>query len=271
MISCKLYGRLGNQLFIIATTVAYALRHNSKYGTQYVIPRYITKPPGLDTDPVYFRHFPYELFLGDFLEYHEPKDQSYKEIPTPNLFGYHDHFQHLKLSGYFQSEKYFADQREGVIKALAPAFTMQTYNPDEGKNYVSLHVRRGDYLEKPECHPVLIGNMDYYVSAMNYFKKRGWHRFVVFSDDMEWCKQVFTKERFVGSRFIYSINQSPIEDLQSMKACAHHIIANSSFSWWGAWLNENPDKIVIAPKRWYGPALSHINTQDLLPEKWIQL
>lgn len=267
MISCQLYGRLGNQLFQCAATIGYALRNN----LPYAIPRHITRPPGLPADPIYFNHFPEvkdiivdpESFQFSTV-YYELPDQSYREINPVFTDG-----MDLLLCGYFQSEKYFGDQREGLLKVLQPAFTMSSSDPDEGRNYVSLHVRRGDYLDKPECHPVL--PMSYYVQVIRYFNSKGFYRFVVFSDDMEWCKEEINKERFVGSRFIYSVNQSALEDLQSMKACRHNIIANSSFSWWGAWLNNWPDKIVIAPKQWYGPALSHINTKDLLPEKWITI
>lgn len=266
MVTCKLYGRLGNQLFQISTAIAYAMRNNSAW----CIPQHITCPPGLTTDPVYFRHFPQLPLNTNYSELQvikEDPSQCYtpiQEKPKRNSLIY--------LDGYFQSEKYFADQRKDVLQALAPSFTMTSTNPNEGDDYVSVHVRRGDYLEKPDCHPVL--SYGYYVPAIQSFINRGYKRFVVFSDDIKYCKNVFFNKNVfnhMDTSFMYSTNQSPREDLQSMSKCHHHIIANSSFSWWGAWLNERPDKIVVAPKTWYGPALAHVDTKDLIPENWIRI
>ena len=152
--------------------------------------------------------------------------------------------QHQTLYGYFQSEKYFREYKEEIRKE----FTFR--DPTEfkvPKKTVSIHVRRGDYLSKPEYHPIC--SMDYYHKAMKEFEG---YNFLVITDDKEWCLEWFDL-----SNTQVSLAESAEEDLQRMALCDHHIIANSSFSWWGAWLNPNKDKIVIAPKKWLGDAFDY--------------
>jgi len=119
-----------------------------------------------------------------------------------------------------------------------------------------LHVRRGDYLQLPTHHPTC--TIDYYHKALANFDGK----VLVFSDDIDWCRKTFQDPRF---EFVKG-NLDYI-DLYLMSMCKNNIIANSSFSWWAAWLNDNKDKKVIAPKKWFGPAISH-NTMDLYPKKW---
>ncbi len=91
-------------------------------------------------------------------------------------------------------------------------------------------------------------------------------RFLIISDDINWCKK-----NFKGSNYFFTDNNTALEDLYLQSLCTNNIISNSTFSWWGAWLNENPVKIVIVPKPWYGKEFLHIRTDDLIPEAWIQL
>lgn len=165
------------------------------------------------------------------------------------------------LVGYFQSWRYLSD----------PEFVreMFRFDPDLVKNVMSklagtntkvaVHVRRGDYITLRETHPPL--DLSYYLSAMDIVKQRVGHvEFVVFSDDRDWCA------KNIPDAFIYS-GSSDIEDLCAMSTCTHHIIANSSFSWWGSWLANSDGQIVIAPKRWFGEK-GPKDTQDLLPEHY---
>ena len=89
--------------------------------------------------------------------------------------------------------------------------------------------------------------------------------YLIFSNDIEWCKK-----NFIGNQFIFIEGEKDYIDLWLMSLCKNNIIANSSFSWWGAWLNTNSDKKVITPKNWFGPAINH-STQDLIPEKWFMI
>lgn len=132
-------------------------------------------------------------------------------------------------------------------------------------NSVSIHVRRGDYL-KHSGHFCTCG-MDYYHEAVDYIKARVSDPvFFVFSDDVEWCRMNFPS---LGVDFrIITCNKGKdsYKDMYLMTQCSHNIIANSTFSWWGAWLNENPDKIVIAPDRWFADIDNNIS-----PDGWIRL
>ena len=171
------------------------------------------------------------------------------------------------LRGYFQSEKYFIDMeatvrrefvfRSSIIDRCVPYFVKLAAPA------ISLHVRRTDYIDLSDKHPPC--GIDYYEDALSLTP----HDLpvIVFSDDIAWCK---THPILQGSRFHFSENRSNLEDMCLMTMCDHHIIANSSFSWWGAWLGSNPTKRVIAPKKWFGPAYSEqMSTRDLLPESWI--
>ena len=178
------------------------------------------------------------------------------------------------LKGYFQSEKYFLTAKD-IIKA---DFTFQNdiiKNIKEfstsliNSNSVSVHIRRGDFnkdLSTADYHGTL--NLDYYKSAIEFIRaKISDPSFFVFSDDIDWVKENFPMP---GATFVSNtITKNHFEDLYLMSQCRHNIIANSSFSWWGAWLNNNPEKIVIAPQKWFnkGPK----DTQDLIPEGWLKL
>ena len=179
------------------------------------------------------------------------------------------------IEGYFQSERYFAD----ISNVIRKNFTFKNEPNEENKrilsriqntNSVSLHIRRGDYISNPktmETHGVL--GIDYYLKGLNYIEKNiRTPEIFIFSDDIAWAK-----ENILIKMPIHFIdhNQSSrdYEDLRLMSCCKHNIIANSSFSWWGAWLNQNPDKIVIAPQKWFNDPT--INTNDLIPSTWIRL
>jgi hypothetical protein len=161
----------------------------------------------------------------------------------------------ITLHGYFQSYKYFIEYEEDLKKEFTFLNPIKYALP---KNSVSLHVRRGDYLKHPTHHPLC--SAEYYSKAMNEFKGCN---FVVFSDDIMWCKQYF-KEKNV----YFSPGKNNFEDLELISKCENHIIANSSFSWWGSWLCTNYNKKVIAPKNWFGPAYSFWSTEDLYIPEW---
>ena len=123
---------------------------------------------------------------------------------------------------------------------------------------VALHIRRGDFLRNSANHHNL--GLDYYEKALKYFPNRN---VIVFSDDPEWCKE---QELFSDDRFLIAEGNSNYVDMCLMSQCDDFIIANSTFSWWGAWL-ANCGK-VIAPKKWFGPNNAHLNTKDLYPDAW---
>ena len=182
---------------------------------------------------------------GDYTSYIESTFH-YQEIPK--------RAENMVLFGYYQSEKYFKDF-EDVIRE---DFTFR--NPTDIKiepGTTSLHVRRGDYVNLPDFHPLC--TLDYYKEATSLFPDQ---KFLVFSDDLEWCKV-----NIKGENIKYSEGTSAVEDLQRMRLCDNHIIANSSFSWWGAWLGANDNKRVVAPKKWFGPDAPY-DAKDLCCEGW---
>lgn len=232
------YGRMGNCLFQMATTIALAHRNND----EYIFPRWeyedsfwISKDR-FKNGKVYYKH-----------TYDEPHFH-YAGIPyKPNL----------NLHGYWQSYKYFQDENSTVSALLTPK-----YNAEFSDYTTSIHVRRTDYLTHKGCYNIL--NMNYYEKAMEI---AGTSNFLIFSDDITWCKR-----HFIGNKFEFSEGNSPPVDLSIMSRCTNNIIANSSFSWWGAWLNKRFEKKVIAPKIWFGPQLASThNTKDLIPPNWTQI
>lgn len=161
----------------------------------------------------------------------------------------------IYLDGYWQNEKYFKGIRDELLKD----FTLKQKISKEAKEYldqikntnsISLHIRRGDYVQNKHTNQVHgICGLDYYKKTISYMLQKMEHPvFFIFSDDIEWCKENFD---FLDNKVFVENTKSAIEDLELMKNCDHNIIANSTFSWWGAWLNENEDKIVIAPKQWF--------------------
>ena len=181
----------------------------------------------------------------------------------------------IYLEGYWQSPKYF-EEIEDIIRE---EFTVRY--PQSGRNKelsaaiascdsVSLHVRRGDFLSNPqtcEAHGVL--GTRYYDLCIDYVADRvAAPHFFVFSDEPEWAKDNL-KIPFDATFISHNGQDKGYEDLRLMSQCKHHIIANSSFSWWGAWLSLNPIKIVCAPKEWFSGFVG--DTRDLMPDSWVRI
>lgn len=172
----------------------------------------------------------------------------------------------MYIDGYWQSEKYFEDIEEEIRKLYTFPNSENPKNSalaDELKNgtSVSIHVRRGDYLGG---FPVM--DMDYYIPAMKYFKEKYENvKFYIFSNDLKWCRDNFINEDVT---FIdWNTGKDSIFDMYLMTQCKHNIIANSTFSWWGAWLNTNPGHEVIAPKVWF----YNTKTPAVYCKDWIKL
>ena len=180
--------------------------------------------------------------------YKEPRF-TYTEIPV----GYRD----LILEGYFQSEKYFIDCKD----VIREEFTFKNpVNYEVTPGSCSIHVRRGDYLNIQKDHPLC--DMEYYNKAM---KLMGSDNYLVFSDDPDWCS-----DHFKGDQFTIVSGNTAEEDMQIMSKCDDNIIANSSFSWWAAWLNTNEQQRVVAPGKWFGD-ITGMETTDLYLKDWIIL
>lgn len=247
MVKNETVGRCGNFLFQVATGIAFALKHN----LEFTVPDRTLNPKW---NPVYFPHLinrkwnprlPQVVIQEEGHAYQTlPFDESWRNM-------------NIILKGYWQSEKYFIDYRDDILKAFnIPVHPMF--------GHVSIHVRRGDYLQLTEKHPPV--SLDWYMEAVNYFKMQGYKNFLVFSDDIKWCK-----ENFIGKEFKFSEGNNEIKDLEYMSNCYHQINSSSTFSWWGAWLNRNPTKIVITPKDWFVEGHGGLDVSDLVPSNWIKL
>ena len=253
MVTANLLGGLGNYMFQITAAYSLALENSEEL-----------------------------IFnINDCLKVHKPissyrenilRNVSFIESPLPIKNTHSEPFFHykkieqkknIKLNGYYQSEKYFIKNREKVLDFYSiDDNSMVTINNKYSrileKNTCSLHVRRGDYLGLSNHHPTC--NLGYYNRAIALLPKDT--QYLVFSDDIEWCRDVF-----IDGNFVFINGNTDYIDLWLMSLCKNNIIANSSFSWWGAWLNKNKNKKVIAPKKWFGKAITH-NTNDLIPTEW---
>lgn len=180
------------------------------------------------------------------------------------------------LEGCWQSEKYFLKNKNQIIqdftfKHKPNDYYNQIINQITDFQTVSVHIRRGDYVNNSTTlafHGLC--SIDYYNNAISCISHKVANPLFIFiSDDIEWCKQYFNN--IPNSIFIENNKGADYEDLRLMSMCKHNIIANSSFSWWGAWLNNNANKIVIAPKQWFANKEMQAQTKDLIPETWIKL
>lgn len=180
------------------------------------------------------------------------------------------------LDGYFQCEKYFIDIREillnqFVIKQVISNYTNEIENKiKDSKNSCSLHIRRGDFVNSTNITIHGTCDIKYYKKAMKYFEEKvGSINYFIFSDDIEWVKENL---EVLNAIYIESKEKRiPHEDIYLMRLCNHNIIANSTFSWWGAWLNQNENKIVIAPKRWFADEELYKKSRDIVCEGWVKL
>lgn len=251
MVHAILQGGLGNQLFILANLIAYSKRHGFEYcaPTEVVNPHYPLSP---EQKPYRFPGVKYceddNLWgIGYVTKYKEPFFH-YQEIPLLNP-------RHTVFEGYFQSYKFFDDYRGEVLKAfgLDDIVTM----PDT----CSIHYRAGDYKKYSEHHPVI--TKEYIQSAIGNMMLFGYKKFLVFSDEITEIRSILEDIGFFMGMFAFSTSLDPLYELRLMASCSSQIIANSTFGWWASYINPNPDKKIIAPRNWFGPASAHNDTKDL--------
>jgi hypothetical protein len=248
-VTCRLVGRMGNQMFQAAAALAYG----KKYDMEFFL------PPGTIAPNV----FPY--YLGGLKVPKRPIPHFYKTYKEPS-HRYHEiqYIPNVVLDGYFQSAKYFDEYRDDILELFAP---IVPYKPLP--EFVGLHVRRGDYVQMADKHPPV--TYDYIREAVLYMNKIGLFSFIVCSDDLAWCRENLRGLEVYGNAFTYSHGNTPAEDMALLSCCFHTVMANSSFSFWAAYLNRNPDKVIIAPEVWFGPGNDHLQTDDLYLPNTIKL
>ena len=227
-------GRLGNQLWQCAVTIALALRNNDKY----VFP------------PWQYEHYfnLHNCFSDNIIIENVHKEKSFEYTPIkykPNM----------SLEGFYQSYKYWEDFKDVILSKFTPKDTFGSI-----ENTTAIHCRFGDYLGNNAYEQL---GIDYYQHAMDMIKSKYYY---VFSDDIARAKQMIK-----GNNIKFIEGNSVVTDLSLMSSCENLIMANSSLSWWAGFLNKNLDKIIIAPNKWFGPALKNHNTKDLLLPEWTQI
>jgi hypothetical protein len=245
------YGRLGNQMFQIAASIGISSRNNDSYYLPTWWCSYTRK------DMVPFFNFATSKPLSRPLKKLIEMKESHFHYYTLT----YSNSQSIDLYGYYQSEKYFSNVESTIRKVFAPSLAMQkkvNLLRPRLKGKAAIHVRRGDYVNNP--HHEVCG-VDYYQRAMEYAKTHfSIKGFVFFSDDIAWCSSTFPGHD-------YMTGNPDAFDLHLMSSCDIVIMANSSFSWWAAWLN---GKHAICPSAWFGPSYNLI-TNDLYTEKMIKL
>jgi hypothetical protein len=294
MITVRLKGGLGNQLFQYATARALAVKHSTSvaFDLNSLLKReadawhtsreYELAALGIPSvEPSLAEKFAFGLV-------DVPARKLLQKIVRRIISGnvYHEKYfiydldietstsARTYLNGHFPSERYF--------KSIEPLLRTELQfmgQPDasvvnriENSCSVSIHIRRGDYLTNPSAHQYHgLCSPAYYKQAIAYIASQqpDIHIFV-FSDDLAWARQhlsfPFPVEYIEGN-----VGKNSYLDMQLMSFCRHHITANSSFSWWGAWLNPSPDKIVVAPKRWFADEAAQRQAHDIIPDSWVQL
>lgn len=240
-------GRLGNHFFEAANAIAFSLKHGLDY----------TSPLETSSDywsPIYLKHLQdhsYNPSLETINIYEEGHE--YNEIP------FQDYYRNCNVvfNGYYQSEKYFVEYREELLYLFKLPYKLTPI--------CSIHARYGDYLTIEGKHIVI--NEEYLTKAMSHIsEKTGLTRFKVFSDDIPY----FKKQLGHLYDFEYSGNTDELSDLIEISCCHSQINSSSTFSWWGAWLNQNKEKVVITPEKWFQDGHG-LETKDIIPNGWIKI
>jgi len=258
-------GRLGNQMFQYASLRGIARNR----GYDFCIPNHnevLRDPYGFNLKIELF--YPFKML---YVLPHNIKmlDRGYAPVVEEKYFHFDEILfnmcpDEITLAGFFQSEKYFKHIEEEIRADFS--FKDEILEPCKEMigsvgEAISLHIRRTDYLQNPNHTPL---DLEYYKQALD--KINSDLPVIIFSDDAEWCKE---QELFSGDQFMISESGDHYVDLCLMSLCKHHIIANSSFSWWGAWLSESDN--VIAPIKWFGDDNQGKDTKDLIPERWTRI
>jgi len=283
LIISRLNGGLGNQMFQYALGRSLALKHNTNLGldiSSYHLGGGVTQRKfalddfTIDSETVDLSdHKPNDgitQYLQRFYPYYRRNEIQERTFNfDPNIL---KASRECILTGYWQSEKYFKEaesviRRDFSFKKLVYLHLEKTSSDIENSHSVSIHFRRGDYVENEQVNKIHgVCDFDYYMGALKILNaKYSDLKLFVFSDDIQWVMTNFE----IGQEIDFIDTGSDTSDMYLMSLCKHHIIANSSFSWWGAWLGRFSDKTVIAPKSWFKTTAR--KTDDLLPPSWIRI
>ena len=253
MVISNLKGGLGNYLFQIAVGFSLALDNNV--------------PFRIDLSKIMVVHSHWNLYIDNIfrkietinnnhtLNHYKYESLTYQPIP---------YFDNIFIDGYYQSEKYFEKNKEAILDLFNLDSNTEKYLNEKyshiinDENTCSIHVRRGNFLSIDFYNKL---DMNYYNRAIDIIGRD--KHFIVFSNDIPWCKSAFT-----GLNVTFIENEVDYIDLYLMSLCKNNITANSTFSWWGSYLNRNPNKKIVTPKTWF--THTHSN-DDLIPDTWIKI
>jgi hypothetical protein len=300
MVIVKTHGGLGNQFFQYAAGKALADFHHTEFKfeispseryspSEYCLDKFLVSAPIATKEEVFeFTKNEQEItglkkifierfnFLFPYFNFLLPYQQM--KVYHERFYQYNKRFFDLPsdvyLVGYFQSERFFERVKDNIRKEFAlkdqsgAAFNFFA-EKIRNSNSTSIHFRRGDYITYSGLNKIFgVPSLKYYYDAVNELCLKVKNPVIyIFSNDIEWVKQNFNIQ--LPTVYVTDPSLKFYEEMTLMSFCRHNIIANSSFSWWGAWLNNNPDKIIIAPEKWF--QWWKINTRDIIPSGWIKI
>jgi hypothetical protein len=291
MIIVKLLGGLGNQMFQYAAGRALA----EKYGLKlYLDMSYFREKHGMTPRPFELDKLHCDIHIANRREIGRLTNRGKFRRAADRVLGYQrvnlkenqanpevprDGKMTIYLDGYWQSENYFKSieqkiRSEYIFRARVNAETERLAGEIRGNSQsVSVHIRRGDYLASEAMANFLgVCSIEYYEKALQHISgKIGQIFCYVFSDDLDWVNENIIKGRDNMQAVSHNRNADSWQDMYLMSLCRHHVIANSSFSWWGAWLDPHPDKIVITPDTWFKASDLFEQTKDIIPNGWIRI
>jgi len=267
MITCDLIGYteansgLGNQMFIIASTIGAAIANNDKA----VFPDLNRENYKFYGDTIFHK-------LDKNINKNFILDKYFEKPYTSTKYNKIEYKPNMCLVGHYISYKYFEHCENYIKQMFVLPIGLQLeidnkYNNIDFSSSISMHIRRGDYLQLSNYHTNL--NLNYYNNGLKYFENI--NNIYIFSDDIEWCKKNIS---FENKNVFFIDRQKEIYDLYLMSKFENFIIANSTFSWWGAYLSTAKNKKVIAPLNWFGPKRTQNNLleiEDLIPQQWIKI
>jgi hypothetical protein len=273
MITCNLKGGLGNQLFQIFAIIAYSLKHGKPFKFVYtdMVPSITPRHSYWESFLKSLKAFTINAYPSVNTQVITYNDTDYRELPASSS-------EHTIFDGYFQSYKYFEERQNDIFRLIQlekqKTECLTKYAEIDLKNTISLHFRMGDYKHLAHFHPIM---------GFNYYKNALTH--ILSSCQYQRWKVVYFCEAEDNNDAINIINSlaevfplltfekasdqmADWEQILVMSGCTHHIIANSSFSWFGAYFNSNKDKIVCYPNIWFGGRGANIRMDDLFPLAW---
>ena len=261
-------GRFGNQLFQFSSAIGIGIKLG--YDVVFPLNNTINNANRLRADGV---EFSAKLDILDYFDIYKKyfrDDIIINQTVNERFFNFDEEmfkiYDNTNINGYFQSEKYFIHCKDKILDILKIKKNLldiaKKLLPDKNKEFVAIHVRRSDYLVLSHYHTV--NGVDYVNSAIEALGDKNNYHFIVCSDDPKWCYDIWGK----NTDFTIMNTGSPQIDFTLMTLCHHHIIANSSFSWWSSYLSKNEYKKIIAPKNWFGEH-ANIDTKDLYTKSMV--